>query len=108
MTQDYPMTERRKLERFPILLEATVLVDDEVINCVIYVISAGGATVQLKGTEIHLEDDQVKLIRLNIPEFGDFDGEIVWTDDEYIGIKFHDSHKTVVKLVLESTTKKAS
>ena len=41
-------------------------------------------------------------------QFGDFDGEIVWTDDEYIGIKFHDSHKIVVKLVLESTTKKAS
>ncbi len=108
MTQVYPFKEKRKLERFPILLEATVLVDDDVINCVIFVISAGGAKVQLKGTEVHFEDDPVKLLQLNIPGFGDFDGEIVWTDDEYIGIKFHDNHKTVVKLVLESATKKAS
>ena len=108
MTQVYPLKERRKSERFPILLEATVTVDSDVIHCVIFDISAGGAKVQLKGTEVHLEDDQVKLLQLNIPGFGDFDGEIVWTDDEYIGIKFLEKHKTMVKLVLESTTLKAS
>ena len=109
MNHIHPMTERREFERFPILLEATVAVDNEIIHCVIFDISARGAKVQLKGTEVHLEDDQVKFIQLNIPGFGDFDGEIVWTDDEYIGLKFHDNNKTTVKLILEGAdTKKAS
>ena len=108
MNQINPKSERRKSERLPILLEAAVSVDSDVINCVILDISAGGAKLQLKGTEVHLEDDQVKLIRLNIPGFGDFDGEIIWTDDEYIGIKFHENHKTMVMLVLESSTETAS
>ena len=108
MNQAYPTTERRELERLPILLEATVTVDSDVINCVIFDLTADGAKVQLKGTEGHLDDDQVKFIQLNIPGFGDFDGGILWIDDEYIGIKFHDNHKITVKLVLESATKKAS
>ena len=108
MNQVYPKSERRKSERFPVLLEAAVSVDSDVINCVIFDISAGGAKLQLKGAEVHFEDDQVKHIKLNIPGFGDFDGEIIWTDDEYIGIKFHENHKTMVKLVLENGTKKAS
>lgn len=108
MNPVYPLKERRKFERFPVLLEAAVLVDGDVIHCVIFDISASGAKLQLKGTEVHLEDDQVNLIKLKIPGFGDFDGEIIWTDDEYIGIKFHEKHKTMVKLVLESATLKAS
>lgn len=104
MNQVYSKTERRKHERFPALLEATVTVDSDVINCMIFDISAGGAKLQLKGTQGHFEDGQVKLIQLNIPGFGDFDGEIIWTDDEYIGIKFHENHKTMVMLVLESGT----
>jgi len=108
MIQVYSDTERREFERLPILLEASVSVDSDVINCVIFDISAGGAKLQLKGTEVHFEDGQVKLTRLNIPGFGDFDGQIVWTDDEFIGIKFHENHKTMVNLVLESGAKKTS
>lgn len=108
MNQVHPFMERREFERLPILLEATVTVDSDVINCVILDVSAGGAKVQLKGTDVHLKDDQFKLIVLNVPGFGDFDGQIIWTDDEYIGINFNDNHKMSMKLVLESTTKKAS
>lgn len=108
MNQIYPFKEKRVCERFPILLKAMVSVDSELIECVIFDISSGGSKVQLKGTEVHLEGDQVKFIVLNIPGFGDFEGEIVWTDDEYIGIKFHDDHKTVAKLINESTDRKAS
>ena len=57
---------------------------------------------------IHLDDDQVELIQLNIPGFGDFDGGILWIDDEYIGIKFHENHKMTVKLVLDSAAEKVS
>jgi hypothetical protein len=45
------------------------------------------------------ENAMPKTAILTIPEFGDFEGDIVWTDDEYIGIHFHENHKTTVKLI---------
>ena len=71
----------------------------ETFAAVIWDISAGGAKVQLKapgkGTEIALPKTTV----LAIPDFGGYEGDIVWIDDEFIGIKFHENHKTMVKLI---------
>ncbi len=36
---------------------------------------------------------------LKIPESGDFEGDTIWTDDDFIGIDFHADHKTMVKLI---------
>ena len=36
---------------------------------------------------------------LDIPDYGGYGGDIVWIDDEFIGIEFHENHKTMVKLI---------
>ena len=104
MTEARDFVERRQFERYPLMLESTVSVGREVIDCVIFDISAGGAKVRLMGTEIHPDKDQIVTIVLDIPGFGGFEGKIIWTDDEYVGIQFSETHKTMVKLVLEKAS----
>ncbi len=96
--------EKRQFERYPLMLESTVSVGREVIDCVIFDISAGGAKIRLKGTEVRPDKDQIETIVLHIPGFGGFDGKIIWTDDEYVGIQFRETHKTMVKLVIEKAS----
>ena len=99
MENSWTGTDRRQFERYPLMLEAQVTIDGETFAAVIFDISAGGAKVQLKapgkGTEIALPKTTV----LAIPDFGGYEGDIVWIDDEFIGIKFHENHKTMVKLI---------
>ena len=70
----------------------------------IFDISAGGAKVRLKETEISPKKDRIETIVLYIPDFGGFEGKIVWTDDQYVGIQFRETHKTMVKLVIEKAS----
>ena len=99
MENSWTGTDRRQFERYPLMLEAQVTIDGETFAAVIFDISAGGAKVQLKapgkGTEIALPKTTV----LAIPDFGGYGGDIVWIDDEFIGIDFHENHKTMVKLI---------
>ena len=67
----------------------------------IFDVSAGGAKVRLKKAEIDSQNSAIKRVLLHIPPFGEFEGDIVWTDDEYMGIKFYETHKTVVNMLLE-------
>lgn len=100
MTEAQDFVEQRQFERYPLMLESTVAVGQEVIDCVIFNISAGGAKLRLMGAEVHPENDEIVTIVLQIPGFGDFEGKVIWTDDEYIGIQFRESHKTMVNLVI--------
>ena len=101
MTEARDFVENRQFERYPLMLESTVSVGQEVIDCVIFDISAGVAKVRLKGTEFRPKKDQIETIVLHIPGFGGFEGKIIWTDNEYVGINFREPHKTKVKLVIE-------
>ena len=94
-------TEKRQFERYPLMLEAEVSHADQIIDCVIFDVSAGGAKVRLKGAVIDGQKSAIKRVLLHIPPFGEFEGDIVWTDDEYMGIKFYETHKTVVNMLLE-------
>ncbi len=94
-------TEKRQFERYPLMLEAEVSHADQIIDCVIFDVSAGGAKVRLKGAVIDAQKSPIKRVLLHIPPFGGFEGDIVWTDDEYMGIKFYETHKTVVNMLLE-------
>ena len=104
MTEARDFVERRQFGRFPFMLESTVSVGQEVIDCVIFDISAGGAKVRLTETEISPHKDHIETIVLHIPGFGGFEGKIAWTDDQYLGIQFHETHKTMVKLVIEKAS----
>ncbi len=99
MTPEWNMIERRRHERYPLMLEATVSIGDETFAAVIFDISAGSAKVQLKEAGNAAENAVPKTAVLEIPEYGDFEGDIVWTDDDFIGINFHENHKTMVKLI---------
>ena len=99
MTPEWNKTERRRHERYPLMLEAAVTIGGESFAAVIFDISGGGAKVQLKDAGTAAENAMPKTAVLEIPEYGDYEGDIVWTDDEYIGIHFHENHKTMVKLI---------
>ena len=99
MTPEWNMTERRQHERFPLMLEAAMTIGGESFAAVIFDISAGSAKVQLKDAGNAAENAMPKTAVLEIPVFGDFEGDIIWTDDNFIGINFHENHKTIVKLI---------
>ena len=99
MENSWTGTDRRQFERHPLMLEASVTIGAESFTVLIFDISAGGAKVQLiapgEGAEIALPKTAV----LDIPDYGDYQGDIVWIDGDFIGIDFHESHKTMVKLI---------
>ena len=103
MTVPESVFERRRYERYPLMLEAGALIGGEALGAVIIDLSAGGAKLRLRGTEDHRSHDAADSIVLHIPKFGGFEGRIVWRDDDYVGIRFHEDHKTIVNLVLDST-----
>lgn len=101
MNQPRNITEKRQFERYPLMLEAEVSHADQTIECVIFDVSAGGAKVRLKRAGIDAQNSPIKHVLLHIPPFGEFEGDIVWTDDDYMGIEFYETHKAVVKMLLE-------
>lgn len=101
MNQPRNITEKRRFERHPLMLEAEVSHADRIIDCVIFDVSAGGAKVRLKRAGIDAQESPIKRVLLHIPPFGEFEGDIAWTDDEYMGIEFYETHKAVVKMLLE-------
>lgn len=84
--------ERRQTERFPIMMTASVTYADNDMDATIFDVSAGGAKVRLDGTEIPAENVLNHSFILNVPAYGKFPGDIVWKDDEYVGVKFHRDH----------------
>ena len=99
MNPEWNKTERRQYERYPLMLEAAVTIGGESFAAVIFDLSAGGAKVQLKDAGNAAENAMPKTAVLKIPEYGGFEGVIIWTDDEYIGIHFHENYKTMVMLI---------
>ena len=101
MNQPQNITKKRQFERHPLMLEAEVSHADQIIECVIFDVSACSAKVRLKRAGIDAQNSPIKRVLLHIPPFGEFEGDIVWTDDEYMGIKFYETHKAVVNMLLE-------
>ncbi len=99
MENSWNGTDRRQFDRHPLMLEAQVTIGAESFAVLIFHISAGGAKVQSldagKVAAIVLPKSAV----LDIPDYGGYEGDIVWIDDEFIGIEFYENHKTMVKLI---------
>jgi hypothetical protein len=81
-------------------VEAEISFPDDVLKAAIFDLSSSGAKVRLRKSLL-------KSVVLNIMPFGSFEGEIVWSDDEFIGIKFDEDHKAVINLILESEAEDA-
>ena len=92
--------ERRKTIRYPLAMQADISFPDEVLEAKIFDLTPAGAKIRLKKSLL-------KNVVLNILPFGSFEGEIIWEDDEFMGIKFKDDHKAIVNLILESEVEDA-
>jgi len=86
------IVERRESERFPIMMRASVTAGDSVLEATIFDVSAGGAKVRLDGPDLPAPDSTPHSMVLYIPAYGEFPGDVVWRDDEYIGLRFHEDH----------------
>jgi hypothetical protein len=49
------------------------------------------------GAKIAASDEVV----LTISRFGGFGGEIAWTDENFVGMRFVENHKAMIGLILE-------
>lgn len=98
MTQAPDFEEKRQFERYPLMLDAEVALGGEALDITIFDVSAGGAKIRFKA-------DPLKRIVLKVPPFGEFEGEVVWKDDEYVGIKFHEDQQKMAEIIVEMTRK---
>ena len=105
MTVPVSVTERRRHERYPLMLEAGVLMGGDALGASIIDLSAGGAKLRLRGADVLQYYDLSASIVLHIPNFGGFEGKVVWKDDDYVGVMFNENHKTLVNLILDSAGK---
>ncbi len=80
------------------MLDAVVSLADETLEATIMDVSAGGTKVRFK-TDKMGDVHPTMHVAIDIPPFGGFEGEIIWMDDKYAGIKFDDDHKVTVSLI---------
>jgi len=92
--------ERRVHERHPLMLDATVSIPDEHYNAILIDISAGGAKFQLKNMPLAAPEPDLP-ISIHIQPFGGFFGNVIWVDDDFIGMQFDENHKATVSLIHE-------
>ena len=92
MADSQQYVEKREYERHHVSVAAEVSFGGESVECATIDISEGGAKVRFK-------TDPFKKVVLSIPPFGEMEGEIVWKDEEYIGIRFHGKHDRMGEIV---------
>lgn len=92
MAESQSFMEKRKYERFQVNVPAEVSFGGESVECTTLDVSEGGAKVRFKV-------DPFKKVVLSIPPFGEMEGEIVWKDDEYVGIKFSGNHDRMAEII---------
>ena len=96
MTDAPEFEEKLQFERYPLMLDAEVEMGGEALGITIFDISSGGVKIRFK-------EDPLKRIILKIPPFGEFEGEVVWKDEEYVGMKFHEDQQKMADVILEMT-----
>ena len=90
--------EKRQFERYPLMLDAVVAVGGDALDITIFDVSAGGAKIRFK-------EDPLKHIVIKVPPFGEFEGEIMWKDDEYVGVKFNEDQQKMAQVIVDMTRK---
>lgn len=92
------LAERRRTERFPLMLNAAVSLPNGTYEATLISISAGGAKFRVD--EPPLEPFAAgRSISIDIPPFGGFGGFVVWIDEDYVGMEFDENHKVTAALI---------
>ena len=79
--------------------KAVVIVGSETVEATIFDVSAGGAKIRLDGPTIPSTAVVDQEAVLQTREAGNLPGNIVWTDDEYLGLSFFDDQSKLVGLL---------
>ena len=83
-------SETRRFERTTVLWSGKLIFQEQSVACVIVNISSGGAMVRAEDSGIF-----VTSVVLRSSRFGDLAAEVVWRQDEEIGLKFVDDPEIV-------------
>jgi hypothetical protein len=87
--------DRREHHRHEVRWWAQMEVGTDRFACSVSDLSQSGAKVRVAQPIIAKEP-----VRLGMPPYGGFEGEVVWTNDGVIGIRFADGeHHRVAKLI---------
>jgi hypothetical protein len=87
--------DRRENHRHEVRWWAQMEVGTDRFACSVFDLSQSGAKVRVAQPVIVKES-----VRLGMPPFGGFEGEVVWTNDGVIGVQFAaEEHHRVAKLI---------
>ena len=85
MSKGLRLSDNRQHQRKSVCFAASVKFNGKAVAAEIKDISAGGAKV-----EVEQAVGEYSAITLTIERFGDFEGEITWSRDMIIGVKFRE------------------
>jgi hypothetical protein len=87
-------SEYRRFERTTVLWSGHLIFQEQSVACVIVNISAGGAMVRTEDPDFF-----VTSVVLRNPRIGDLAAEVVWRQDDELGLKFADDPGTVAEII---------
>lgn len=82
--------EKRADQRVMVKAPAVLQLESGTLECTTFDISSGGVKLKLK-------HDLFKNVRVNIANFGEISGQIIWRDDDYVGIEFDEDQTEIVR-----------
>lgn len=87
-------SEQRRFERTTVLWSGHLVFREQMVACVIVNISAGGAMVRTEDAAFCLSSVTLRNARI-----GDLAAEVVWRQNDELGLKFIDDHETVADVI---------
>ena len=92
MAHALKLAEKRYFQRIPADIKASLTGDGAFVACAISNVTDVGAKVRLLVEPGYLQIAKGSEICLNIPNFDQLCGSVIWIEDGYLGILFHESH----------------
>ncbi|MBT3557270.1 MAG: PilZ domain-containing protein [Rhodospirillales bacterium] len=90
--------EKRYFQRIPADIKGSVTGDGAFVACSIDNLTDCGAKVRLLVEPGYLQITEGSEIHLNIPNFDQLCGQVVWIDESDLGILFNESHPVTAYL----------
>ncbi len=87
-------TEHRRFERTTVLWAGHLVYQEQSVSCVIVNISAGGAMVRSEDPAFFMNT-----VVLRNPRIGDLAADVVWRQNDELGLKFADDPETVAEII---------
>lgn len=98
MNENVNFSDRRRAERFPLMLDAVAVLPNGRYEATLMDISAGGAKFKLEDAPLEPIEHGLTM-SIEIPPFGGFYGFIVWIDESFAGMEFDENHKVTAGLI---------